>query len=66
MLLLALVRFVNSFNKAFGNPAPVDTAATGDLLLWYRKPAEKWLEALPVGNGKLGGMVFGGAASGTY
>ena len=30
-------------------------AATGDLLLWYRKPAEKWLEALPVGNGKLGG-----------
>ncbi|MDQ1912591.1 glycoside hydrolase family 95 protein [Paenibacillus sp. GD4] len=27
--------------------------------LWYRKPAAKWVEALPVGNGRLGGMVFG-------
>ncbi len=28
--------------------------------LWYRAPAKLWVEALPVGNGKLGGMVFGG------
>ncbi len=28
--------------------------------LWYVRPAERWLEALPVGNGRLGGMVFGG------
>ncbi len=28
-------------------------------LLWYEKPAEEWVEALPVGNGRLGGMVFG-------
>lgn len=34
----------------------------GNSLLWYEKPAEDWNEALPVGNGKLGGMVFGGAA----
>ncbi len=27
--------------------------------LWYKMPAEKWEEALPVGNGRLGGMVFG-------
>jgi alpha-L-fucosidase 2 len=27
--------------------------------LWYDKPAEKWIEALPVGNGRLGAMVFG-------
>jgi alpha-L-fucosidase 2 len=53
---------LSGLNKAFGNPAHFNTAAAGDLLLWYRKPAEKWLEALPVGNGKLGGMVFGGAA----
>ena len=32
----------------------------GSLTLWYRKPAEKWIEALAVGNGRLGGMVFGG------
>lgn len=31
-----------------------------DSRLWYTKPAEKWLEALPIGNGSLGGMVFGG------
>lgn len=30
--------------------------------LWYRQPASIWVEALPVGNAKLGGMVFGGTA----
>ena len=30
-----------------------------DLKLWYDEPAEKWVEALPVGNGRLGAMVFG-------
>lgn len=29
------------------------------LKLWYRQPAENWNEALPVGNGRLGAMVFG-------
>lgn len=33
---------------------------TNDLVLWYNKPAEQWTEALPVGNGRLGAMVFGG------
>jgi len=28
-------------------------------ILWYTKPAEKWEEALPLGNGRLGAMVFG-------
>ncbi|MCD7730830.1 MAG: glycoside hydrolase family 95 protein [Oscillospiraceae bacterium] len=28
-------------------------------LLWYKKPAENWDEALPVGNGRIGGMIFG-------
>ncbi|MEO8428192.1 MAG: glycoside hydrolase family 95 protein [Verrucomicrobiota bacterium] len=32
----------------------------GDLKLWYRQPATQWTEALPVGNGRLGAMVFGG------
>ena len=30
------------------------------LMLWYSQPAKQWNEALPVGNGRLGGMVFGG------
>jgi alpha-L-fucosidase 2 len=29
------------------------------MKLWYEKPADKWVEALPIGNGRLGGMVFG-------
>mgnify|MGYP003290020444 CR=1 FL=1 len=28
-------------------------------LLWYRQPAANWDEALPVGNGRIGGMIFG-------
>jgi alpha-L-fucosidase 2 len=32
---------------------------SGDLKLWYEKPATQWLEALPVGNGRLGAMVYG-------
>lgn len=31
-----------------------------NLKLWYNQPAEKWTEALPIGNGRLGAMVFGG------
>jgi alpha-L-fucosidase 2 len=30
--------------------------------LWYRQPAQTWNEALPVGNGRLGAMVYGGVA----
>jgi alpha-L-fucosidase 2 len=30
------------------------------LRIWYKQPAEAWTEALPVGNGRLGAMVFGG------
>ena len=30
-----------------------------DLKIWFSKPAAQWVEALPVGNGRLGAMVFG-------
>jgi alpha-L-fucosidase 2 len=33
------------------------------LTLWYRRPASRWVEALPIGNGRLGAMVFGGIGS---
>jgi alpha-L-fucosidase 2 len=35
-------------------------ALTEPLKLWYTEPAANWNEALPVGNGRLGGMFFGG------
>ena len=34
-----------------------------DLTIWFSEPAEKWVEAIPVGNGRLGAMVFGGTHS---
>jgi len=36
--------------------------AAADPVLWYQHPAQKWGDALPVGNGRLGGMVFGDIA----
>jgi len=33
---------------------------TDNHTLWYNKPAEQWIDALPVGNGWMGAMVFGG------
>jgi alpha-L-fucosidase 2 len=35
-------------------------SAADSMKLWYRQPAKVWTEALPVGNGRLGAMVFGG------
>src|SRR6476469_9911790 len=29
------------------------------LKLWYKQPAAAWTEALPIGNGRLGAMIFG-------
>ena len=31
--------------------------------MWYNRPAAEWVEALPIGNGRLGAMVFGGVAT---
>jgi len=41
------------------NMAQAD-GAQGPMRLWFEQPARDWTEALPVGNGRLGGMVFGG------
>lgn len=47
---------------ACGTLISVSVHAQKNLKLTYDKPAENWNEALPIGNGKLGAMVFGGAA----
>ena len=36
-----------------------------DLKMWYDKPATDWYEALPIGNGTLGAMVYGGVSNET-
>src|SRR5688500_10589525 len=44
-------------------PAPARTRkARTQERLWYARPAARWEEALPIGNGRLGAMVFGRVA----
>ncbi|HEY3333277.1 MAG TPA: glycoside hydrolase family 95 protein [Capsulimonadaceae bacterium] len=38
----------------------LDDATDGNLDVWLNEPAREWHEALPLGNGKIGAMVFGG------
>ncbi len=38
---------------------PASSSRADETVLWYRQPATKWSESLPVGNGRLGAMVFG-------
>jgi len=44
--------FIFQSSHAAENPSP--------LTLWYRAPATNWTGALPIGNGRLGAMIFGG------
>ena len=48
-----------AFAEAASASRPFPPAA-GNLRLWYNKPATDWNEALPVGCGRLGAMIFGG------
>ncbi|MEP6914903.1 MAG: glycoside hydrolase family 95 protein, partial [Acidobacteriota bacterium] len=41
-------------------PQPATASPASELKLWYNRPAAQWVEALPIGNGRLGAMVFGG------
>jgi len=46
-------------SSSFARSASGPTPKTNNLL-WYTSTAREWVEALPVGNGRLGAMVFGG------
>ena len=39
---------------------PLLKAEKGSLTLWYNQPAGDWMKSLPLGNGRLGAMIFGG------
>ncbi|HEV2446222.1 MAG TPA: glycoside hydrolase family 95 protein, partial [Candidatus Sulfopaludibacter sp.] len=47
--------------KRFTLPLALTICASAQTL-WYRQPAKLWVEALPVGNGRLGAMIFGGTS----
>ena len=63
LAVLAGVVTMLAGTAVFAGPGPHAGPAPDDSLgpvLFYRQPAKEWVEALPVGNGRLGGMVFGG------
>jgi alpha-L-fucosidase 2 len=52
-----LHHLVGAAEIQFTSPA---SAPAEPLSLWYRQPAAQWTEALPIGNGRISAMVFGG------
>jgi alpha-L-fucosidase 2 len=60
-LAAATIPLAPSVVDVFSNRA--SATENDELLLWFDKPANEWTDALPVGNGRLGAMVFGGPAS---
>ncbi|HEX6729251.1 MAG TPA: glycoside hydrolase family 95 protein [Pyrinomonadaceae bacterium] len=52
------------FASSILNANSLDSSASDlndqSLVLWFDRPASEWTEALPVGNGRLGAMIFGG------
>jgi alpha-L-fucosidase 2 len=61
-VLPLLPRF--AFGASGARLAPI-VSKNKDLLLWYRQPARTWIDALPLGNGRLGAMVHGGGTDGS-
>jgi alpha-L-fucosidase 2 len=57
---LALAGLAPSAVRAATSSPAWDSAGEDALKLWYRRPATRWVEALPLGNGRLGAMVWGG------
>ena len=45
-----------------GDPRIGRAVPIRELTMWYDRPADAWTQALPVGSGRLGAMVFGGVA----
>lgn len=65
VLSCLLLLFMLSGCQSSGTPSKEGIRSDMDSLeLWYTKPAAKWTDALPVGNGHIGAMIFGGADSG--
>lgn len=53
-------------DKDIWNPtSSIRTTAASDLKVRFNGPAKYWTDAVPIGNGRLGGMVWGGVESET-
>lgn len=61
-LILSVFGCSSTEPDPYASISPEIVAAHKPLTLWYPQPAANWNEALPLGNGRLGAMVFGGVA----
>jgi len=57
---LCLPAVLAAASLILGAANQANAAAIPATTLWYAQPAEKWTDALPIGNGRLGAMIFGG------
>jgi alpha-L-fucosidase 2 len=57
--ILFYLILLQTFNCKMFSGDNYSSNKTPSYVLWYNKPAVEWVEALPIGNGRLGGMVFG-------
>ncbi len=39
-----------------------DSATPREMVLWYRQAAQRWPEGMPLGNGLIGAVIFGGVS----
>jgi alpha-L-fucosidase 2 len=58
-IILFLVFIPIAMGSLFFSCVEVHETDEASLILWYNKPSEVWEDALPLGNGRIGAMVFG-------
>jgi alpha-L-fucosidase 2 len=59
ILVLIIPLSIRMQAQIAAQPKHTVKAEKPDLTLWYTKPANNWLESFPLGNGRIGAMVFG-------
>ena len=58
-ILAAFITSISVFCKEPVRSREKQSETVSTNVLWYTQPAQEWNEALPIGNGRLGGMIFG-------
>ena len=58
--LLAIMLLATGSSLAAEPAQSASAQVSQEMVLWYRQPATAWLQAMPLGNGMIGAMVFGG------
>ncbi len=61
--MLTRREFVASAAALSAAEADPQAPAWRPLVVWYKQPAARWTDALPIGNGRLGAMIFGGVSA---